>query len=136
VQIVWKHQPLAMHPKAPLAHEASMAAHEQGKFWEFHDKLFADPKNLEMETYKKYATELGLDLAKFEDAIKSGRHKAAIQADIAEAAQLGSSGTPAFFVNGRFLSGARPFEAFAAVINEELRKKNLPIPPEAASAGG
>lgn len=136
MQIVWKHQPLPFHKEAPLAHEASMAAHEQGKFWEFHDKLFADAKSLNLETYKRYAKELGLDLARFEDAIQSGRHKAAIQADIAEAAQLGSTGTPAFFVNGRFLSGAKPFEAFAAVINEELRKKNLPIPPEATAAGG
>ena len=136
MQIVWKHQPLPFHKDAPLAHEAAMAAHEQGKFWEFHDKVFANPKSLTLDTYKKYAQELGLDVARFEDAIKSGRHKAAIQADIAEAAQLGNTGTPAFFVNGRFLSGAKPFEAFAALINEELRKKNLPIPPEAAAAGG
>ena len=136
MQIVWKNQPLAVHAKAPLAHEAAMAANEQGKFWEFHDKIFGDQKNMDLETYKKYAKELGLDVARFEDAIKSGRNKAAIQADAAEAAQLGSNGTPAFFVNGRFLSGAKPFEAFAAVINEELKKKNLPIPPEAASAGG
>jgi protein-disulfide isomerase len=112
-----------------------MAAHEQGKFWEMHDKIFADQKNLNLETYKKYAKQLGLDVGRFEESIKSGRHKASIQADIAEAAALGSSGTPAFFVNGRFLSGAKPFEEFAKVINAELRKKNLPVPAEAASAG-
>ena len=112
-----------------------MAAHEQGKFWEMHDKIFADQKNLSLDAYKKYAKQLGMNVAKFEESIKSGRHKASIQADIAEAASLGSSGTPAFFVNGRFLSGAKPFEEFAKVINEELRKKNLPVPPEAASGG-
>ena len=112
-----------------------MAAHEQGKFWEMHDKIFADQKNLSLDAYKKYAKQLGMNVAKFEESIKSGRHKASIQADIAEAASLGSSGTPAFFVNGRFLSGAKPFEEFAKVINEELRKKNLPVPAEAASAG-
>jgi protein-disulfide isomerase len=118
-----------------LAAEAALAAHEQGKFWEMHDKIFSDQKNMNLDTYKKYAKQLGLDVAKFEESIKTGRHKASIQADLAEAAQLGNSGTPAFFVNGRFLSGAKPFEAFAAVINEELRKKNLPVPPEAAPAG-
>jgi len=128
-------QPLPFHQNAALAAEAAMAANEQGKFWEFHDKVFADQKNMNLETYKKYAKQLGMDLGKFEESIKSGRNKAAIQADLAEAAELGNSGTPAFFVNGRFLSGAKPFEAFAAVINAELRKKNLPVPPEAASAG-
>ena len=112
-----------------------MAAHEQGKFWEMHDKIFADQKNLNLDTYKKYAKQLGLDVAKFEASVKSERHKASIEADIAEAASLGSSGTPAFFVNGRFLSGAKPFEEFAKVINAELRKRNLPVPAEAASAG-
>jgi protein-disulfide isomerase len=136
VQVVWKHQPLAMHQKAPLAHMASMAAHEQGKFWEFHDKIFGDQKNLDLPTYKKYAKELGLDVAQFEAAVKSEKFKAQVEADAREAEALGNTGTPAFFVNGRFLSGAKPFEAFAAVINEELRKKNLPIPAEAASAGG
>ena len=119
-----------------MAHEASMAAFEQGKFWEFHDKLFADQKNLDLETYKKYAKELGLDVARFEASVKAERYKTKINADAAEATAIGSNGTPAFFVNGRYLSGAKPFEAFAVVINQELRKKNLPIPPEAASAGG
>src|SRR6185369_14896290 len=111
VQIVWKNQPLPFHQNAALAAEAAMAANEQGKFWEFHDKIFADQKNMNLETYKKYAKQLGMDVGKFEESIKSGRNKAAIQADLAEAAQLGNSGTPAFFVNGRFLSGAKPFEA-------------------------
>lgn len=135
MQVVWKHQPLAMHAKAPLAHMASMAAFEQGKFWEFHDKIFGDQKNMDLATYRKYAKELGLDVARFEASIKAESGKPQIQADATEAETLGNSGTPAFFVNGRFLSGAKPFEAFAAVINQELRKKNLPVPAEAASAG-
>lgn len=135
VRLVHLDFPLDGHPEAVPAARAARCAGEQGKFWEMHDKIFADQKNMNLETYKTYAKQLGMDVGKFEESIKSGRHKAGIQADIAEAAQLGNSGTPAFFVNGRFLSGAKPFEAFAAVINAELRKKNLPVPPEAASAG-
>jgi len=134
VRVVWKHFPLDFHPKAPLAHLASAAANEQGKFWPFHDKVFGDQKNMDKETYLKHAKDLGLDVKRFEDALNTARGKAAIDADVAEAKSLGVSGTPAFFVNGKFLSGAKPFAEFAAVINAELTRLKIPIPPAAQQA--
>jgi protein-disulfide isomerase len=120
-----------MHKDAPLAHQAAEAAREQGKFWEYHDKLFTDTKKLKRENLLQYAQELGLDMAKFEKDLADLEKKKQIDADKMEAIRLGATGTPAFFVNGRFLSGAQPFEKFAALINEELEKKKLPVPAEA-----
>ncbi len=120
VRIVFKHLPLRIHPKAPAAHAASQAAHEQGKFWEMHDKIFANQRALDDATFVAYATELGLDLDKFNADRKSAETKQRLDADTAEAAQLGVTGTPAFFVNGRFISGAQPYETFKALIDQEL----------------
>lgn len=131
MRIVWKHYPLAMHKDAPAAHLASAAAAKQGKFWEFHDKLFADQKNLRFDAFKRHARELGMDVARFERDFLDIDNKKPVDADVAEAKALGVTGTPAFFVNGRFLNGAKPFEEFAKLINEELEKKNQPIPPAA-----
>ena len=127
--------PLDFHKDAPLAAVAAMAAHEQGKFWEFHDKLFANQSKIKRDFLLQYAQELGLDMKRFEQALNTGQGKAVIDADIAEAKTLGVTGTPAFFVNGRFLSGAKPFEEFAKVINAELARLNLPVPPTAAKQG-
>jgi protein-disulfide isomerase len=113
---------------------AAMAAHEQGKFWEFHDLVFANQAKMNRDQYVAYAKELKLDVAKFSKSMDDATFKPQIEADKAEAAQLGVSGTPAFFVNGKFLSGAKPFEEFAAAINAELKRLNLPIPPGAPSS--
>jgi len=113
---------------------AAMAANEQGKFWEFHDKIFANQQKLNRDQYVTYAKELKLDVAKFTQALDGAKFKAQIEADAAEAGKLGVNGTPAFFVNGRFLSGAKPFEEFAAAINAELKRLNLPIPPGAPAS--
>ncbi len=107
-----------------------MAA-KKGKFWEFHDKLFAEQKNLKLDAFKRHAGEIGLDVAWFEKEFLDIDNRKVVDADSAEAKALGVTGTPAFFINGRFLNGAKPFDAFAKVINEELKKKNLPIPAEA-----
>jgi protein-disulfide isomerase len=122
-----------MHKDAVPAALASVAAQKQGKFWEFHDKIFANQTNLKVDTFKQYAKELGMDLAKFETDFLDVRNARIVDADKAEAASLEVSGTPGFFVNGRFLSGAKPFEEFAKVINEELARKGIPIPDGAAS---
>ncbi len=119
-----------MHKDAPLAHVASLAAHEQGKFWEYHDLLF-EKKKLKRDNLLEYANELGLDMAKFEAALLDDAKIKAVNADVSEARGMGATGTPAFFVNGRFLSGAKPFEDFAKLINAELTKNGLPVPPEA-----
>jgi protein-disulfide isomerase len=110
---------------------AAMAAHEQGKFWEFHDKVFANQAKMNRDEYIRYAKELKLDVGKFTAALDGAKFKTDIEADSKEAAALGVSGTPAFFVNGKFLSGAKPFEEFATAINAELKRLNLPIPPGA-----
>jgi len=122
VRVVFRHQPLPIHPNARLAAEASMAAHEQGKFWDYHDKLFSHQSSLDRASLEKYAGELGLDMAKFKAALDSGRFKAKVDSDAAAGAAVGASGTPAFFINGRQLMGAQPFENFKAMIDEELVK--------------
>ena len=109
-----------MHKDAPLAHLASAAAAEQGKFWEYHDKLFANPGKLKWDDLRRYAREVGLDAARFEASVNSKQGQAAIDADVAEAKALGVTGTPAFFVNGRFLSGAKPFEEFQKLVDASL----------------
>jgi protein-disulfide isomerase len=114
--------PLSFHSKAEAAHLASEAAHKQGKFWEMHDKIFADQRGMSPAKYEQYATELGLDVAQFKKDIAAADVKARVDGDKKDAATLGVSGTPAFFINGRFLSGAQPFEAFKRLIDEELKK--------------
>ena len=131
MRIVWKHMPLAIHKDAPAAHRASVAASKQGKFWEFHDKLFSDQRNLKPEAFRKYAQELGLNMEQFEKDQLDVNNAKLVDADMAEARSLGVTGTPGFFVNGRFLSGAKPFAEFANVINAELARLNLPVPPGA-----
>ena len=116
------------------AHMAAVAAGRQGKFWEFHDKLFANQQQLNLDAYKRYARELKLDVARFEKDLADLENKKKIDVDKAEATAMGVSGTPGFFVNGRYLSGAKPFEEFAKVINAELVRLNLPV-PEGAPAG-
>lgn len=131
VRIAWKHFPLDFHAKAPLAHMASAAAAEQGKFWEFHDKVFGNQQKLERPQYVEYARQLGMDVGRFEDSIDKARGKAVIDADKNEGSSIGVTGTPAFFVNGRYLSGAKPFKEFAQVINAELTRLKIPIPASA-----
>jgi protein-disulfide isomerase len=120
VRIVFKHLPLSMHPKAPAAHAAAEAAHRQGKFWEMHDLIFANQREMTPERYLEYATQLGLDLEKFEKDLESAEVKKRIDEDTSEAARLNVRGTPAFFINGKHLSGAQPFETFKQRIDEEL----------------
>jgi protein-disulfide isomerase len=122
VRFSFKHLPLSMHSKARAAHQASEAAHRQGKFWEMHDRIFARPKDLSEETYLRYAGEIGLDIDQYKKDFSSSSVRKKVDADLAEARELGVSGTPSFFINGRFLSGAQPYGAFARVIDEELAK--------------
>ena len=119
-----------------MAHLASVAAFEQGKFWEFHDKVFKNQPKIQREFLLQYAREVGLDMKGFQQALDTARGKGSIDADMAEGNSIGSFGTPAFFVNGHYLSGAKPFEEFAKVINAELTRLNLPIPANATKAGG
>jgi protein-disulfide isomerase len=124
VQLVFKHMPLSMHTKAPGAHAAAEAARLQGKFWEMHDLIFANQRQLDEETYLKYAVELELDIPKFKADMAAPQVKQRIDGDVAQAGTLGVTGTPAFYINGRFLSGAQPFASFKKMIDEELAKAN------------
>jgi protein-disulfide isomerase len=120
VKVVWKHQPLAMHPQAIPAAEAAEAAREQGKFWQMHDKLFANQGALSPDVYTRYAKELNLDLARFEASRQSGKGRARIQQDQEIAGRVGVNGTPTMFVNGERVVGAVPFETLKAAIDRQL----------------
>jgi protein-disulfide isomerase len=102
------------------AAEAALCAGEQGKFWEFHDKIFENQRALEDADLQRYAGDIGLDTEAFNTCFDSHKFKADIMLDQREGQQAGVTGTPAFFINGRFLSGAKPFEDFKAVIDQEL----------------
>src|SRR3982751_5648860 len=122
VRVFFRHNPLPFHAAAPLAAEAAVAAEQQGKFWEMHDKLFANQQNIKRPDLEKYAQEIGLDVAKFKAALDSGAGKARIQADMALAKQVGANGTPNFYIDGRNLVGAQPFEEFKKVIDDEISR--------------
>ena len=111
-----------MHNRALPAALAAEAAGKQGKFWEMHDKLFQDPRALTDENFDKYAKDIGLDMDKFKKDMKDPALKKKIEGQQKQGTTLGARGTPAFFINGRFLSGAQPVNAFDAVIQEEIKK--------------
>lgn len=125
VAIAFRNFPLPMHKEAPRAGEASYCAQDQGKFWEYHDVLFENQRAQKDEDLKKYAEQVGLDAAKFDECLTSNKYKDRVEEDKKSGAAVGVSGTPAFFINGVFVNGARPFEAFAEVIDDELQRKNL-----------
>ena len=128
VKIVWRHKPLPFHKDAPLASEAAIEAHKQkgnDGFWAMHDKLFANQRALMPDNLKTYAAELGLDTKKFNACLDDEKHRASVDNDMKEGQSAGVSGTPAFFVNGRFVSGAVPYETIKALIDEELELKGI-----------
>jgi protein-disulfide isomerase len=125
VRLTFRNYPLPFHDKAQLAAEAGLAANEQGKFWEMHDKMFANQQTIDRPGLEKLAGEIGLNMDKFKSALDSGKYKAAVAADVTYANGLGTGGmgTPTFFINGRQIAGAMPFDAFKNIIDEELKKK-------------
>ena len=125
VAVVFRDFPLPMHKEAPKASEGGHCAHEQGKFWEFHDILFQNQRALQPEKLSGYAEQAGLDVAAFDTCLSSGKYADAVTANKAAGEAVGVSGTPAFFINGQFLNGARPFESFKEVIDAELAAKGL-----------
>jgi len=126
IKLVFRDFPIeSLHPGAPKAHEAARCANEQGKFWPYHDKLFASPPSSSPEVFKGLAREIRLDAGTFETCLSSGKYQAAIKEDIADGNRIGVSGTPAFFINGRQISGAQPLEAFTRVIDDELTRSAL-----------
>lgn len=126
VRFIYRDFPLGFHQYAQKAAEASECADEQGKFWEYHDLLFEKQSEWSSEgitKLKEYALNLGLDAKQFNECLDSGKMASEVQKDFNDGQQAGVSGTPAFFINGRLVSGAQPFSAFKQVIDEELNKK-------------
>lgn len=125
IKIVWRHMPLPFHKDAPLASEAAQEAFAQkgsAAFWKFHDKLFEAQPDIQRPKLEAIAQELGLDMDKFKAALDSGKHKAKVEADNKLGNAAGINGTPAFVINGYFLSGAQPEAAFKKLINRALKE--------------
>jgi protein-disulfide isomerase len=122
VKFVFKQFPLVrIHPQATPAAKASLAAHKQGKFWEMHDKLFANQKQLDNESLKKYAQELGLDMAKFEADMNSPEIAKQVEDEMKLASTNQVTGTPTLFVNGRKVAN-RTVDGLKGMIDEALKK--------------
>lgn len=125
VKLYYRHYPLSFHPKATPLALASECAHEQGKFWEMHDKIFEATAAGTSSTatdadYTTWAGELGLNTANFESCYTSKKYQENVDEDFAAGGQVGVSGTPTFYINGKQLVGAQPFASFKAIIDEEL----------------
>ncbi len=123
VRLVFRNYPLDFHPFAQKAAEAGACAQEQGKFWEFHDKMFGNQNKLAVEDLKGYAKSVGLDSSKFDKCLDSGEKKALVEEDLKAGSAAGVSGTPAFFINGVFINGAQPYEQMKQTVDRELKKK-------------
>jgi protein-disulfide isomerase len=122
IHFVYRHYPLPNHPNARPAAEAAACAAEQGKFWQYHDSLFANPAKLSTADLKQRAVDLKLDTAAFDSCVDGHKTKEKVDADQQAGEDAGVDGTPAFFINGRMISGAQPYDAFKKIIEDELKK--------------
>jgi len=123
IRFVYRHYPLPGHPSARPAAEAAACAGEQGQFWPYHDLLFANPSKLSDADLKQHASALGLNAGQFNSCVDTHKPKALVDADVKAGEDAGVNGTPAFYINGRMLSGAQPYEAFKRIIDEELETR-------------
>ncbi|HLE41608.1 MAG TPA: thioredoxin domain-containing protein [Nitrospirota bacterium] len=121
VRLVVKNYPYRYRDYARIAAEASLAARDQGKYWEMHDLLIRRSPKLDRASLIKYAQELGLDVRKFTEALDSQKHAKEIDADLELAVKMDLYTTPTFYINGRKVVGERPFEYFKKIIDEELK---------------
>jgi len=122
VNVTFKHFPLSIHPNAQLAHQAAKAAEAQGRFWEMHDVLFANPQRVQRADLVGYARQLGLDLARFEQDMDSDAVKQAIAADVAEGTTAGVSGTPSYTIDGKMYSGTRTLAQMKEMLGGAQRR--------------
>jgi protein-disulfide isomerase len=123
VKLAFRDFPIVnIHPQAERAAEAAHCAAEQGKFWEFHDLLFAKQDTIPTSNFAEHAKTLGLEVSAFQTCLDGRKYQEKVERNYAAGVKAGVSGTPAFFINGRLLSGAQPLEAFKAVIDEELER--------------
>ena len=124
IRLVFRQFPLnSIHPNAQKAAEASLCADAQGRFWDMHDAMFDSSRTLNDSNLKLIAEELGLDGPEFVECLDTGEFADAVAADLSAGRALGISGTPALFINGRFLSGAQPYEVISRVVDDELQRR-------------
>ncbi len=121
IRLIIKNYPYKYRDYSRIAAEASLAARDQGKYWEMHDLLIKRSPKLDRQSLIGYAKELGLDVAKFTASIDSQKYKAEIDRDVKFAADMDVYNTPTFYINGRQVIGERPFEYFKKIIDEELK---------------
>ncbi|HVZ59689.1 MAG TPA: thioredoxin domain-containing protein [Terriglobales bacterium] len=126
ISVVFKDLPLPMHSHAWKSAEAARCAGTQGKYWEYHDLLFTT-NELDPVKLKQHARTLGLDAARFDKCLDSGEQTAAVTADFTEAQQLGITGTPSFFLNGQFFTGALEYNTLRDMVQKELNRKPAPV---------
>lgn len=131
VRLIYRDFPLSFHESAHPAAEAAECADEQGKYWQMHDKIFGEQNKLGQGTVqfsvadlKKWASQIGLNPASFNQCLDSGKYRAEADKDSADGSAAGVSGTPAFFINGKLLVGAQPFSVFQQAIESALKDKN------------
>ena len=124
VRLVVKNNPYKYRDYSHIAAEASLAAADQGKYWEMHDLLLKNSPKLDRNSLINYAKELGLDVNRFTDSIDKMRHSALIEQDKKLALSLDLFNTPTFFINGRKVVGDVPYEHLKKVIEEELKHAN------------
>ena len=122
IRLVIKNYPYKYRDYSRMAAEASLAAREQGKYWEMHDLLIKRSPKLERASLLAYAKELGLDVPKFTASLDGQKHKAEIDRDLKLAVDMDLYNTPTFYINGKQVVGERPFEYFKKIIDEELKK--------------
>ena len=122
VRLIYKQFPLSMHPHAKMAATASLAAQEQGKFWELHDLMFANFRQLSRDNLLKWASQIGLDGSKFQAGLDSGSNQATVQKDVQDGDQAGVNGTPALFVNGKHYNGPITLAALKPILDGELKR--------------
>ncbi|MFA6489755.1 MAG: thioredoxin domain-containing protein [Candidatus Micrarchaeia archaeon] len=122
VRLEFRHYPLPIHPRAEPSAIAAVCAERQGKFWAMYDKLFSNQQALEDADLQKYAKEIGLDEANFSSCVASGSAKAAVQADMQEAASIGVQATPTFIIGETIVKGAQSADKFRSAIDNELAK--------------
>jgi protein-disulfide isomerase len=121
VRFVFRQFPLSFHDKAALASQAALAAHAQGKFWEFHDKAFANQSALDRPALEKYAQEIGLNMDEFKKALDEKKFEAAVNADMELGKKVNVQGTPSLFINGKRVQNATDVDAMSQTIEEALK---------------
>jgi protein-disulfide isomerase len=121
VSLAYRDFPLReIHPNAQLAAEAARCAGEQGKFWDYHDFVFAYPNMLNRDGLSQQALNVGLNAKQFNSCLSSGKYRSAIEQDVQDGLKAGVEGTPGFFINGTMVSGVQSADEFDKVIRAEL----------------